>query len=47
MEWNGLRITGRKKAQTMNAIVKVIYIRGASTSINLIKGQRSNCTGVQ
>ena len=31
----------------MNVIVEVIYRRGSNTSINLMKGQRSNCIGVQ
>ena len=31
----------------MNTIVEGIYRRGANISINLMKGQRSNCTGVQ
>ena len=31
----------------MNAIVEVIYIKEANASINLIKGQISNFTGVQ
>ena len=31
----------------MNAIVEVIYSRGGDTSINLMKGQRSKCTGVK
>ena len=32
----------KEKTQTMNTIVEGIYIRGANTSINLMKGQRSN-----
>ena len=31
----------------MNAIVEGIKRRGANTSINLMKGQISNCTGIQ
>ena len=47
MEGHGLKIAGRKQAQTMNAIVEGIYIRGANRSMNLMKVQRSNCAGVQ
>ena len=47
MEGNGLKIIGRKQAQTNNKIVEVIYRRGEKTSINLMKGHRSNCKGVQ
>ena len=47
LEGNGLNIIGRKQAQTMNAIVEVIYRMGANTSTNLMKVQRLNCTGFQ
>ena len=47
MEGHGIKIIGRKQTQTMNTIVEEIYRRGANTSINLTKGQRLNCTGVQ
>ena len=31
----------------MNTVVELIYRRGGNTSINLMKGQISNCTGFQ
>ena len=46
MEGSGIKITERKKALTMNGAVEGIYKRGTNTSINLMKVQRSNCTGV-
>ena len=42
-----IKITGIKQAQIINAIVEGIYRRESNTSIKLMKGQRSNCTGVQ
>ena len=47
LEAHGIKITGRKQAQTMNVIVEGIYRREENTSTNLMKGQRSNFTGVQ
>ena len=47
LEGHVLKITGRKQAQTMNKIFEGIYRRGENTTINLIKGQRSNRTGFQ
>ena len=46
MEGRGLKISARKQAQTMNAIIEGIYIMEANILINLMRGQRSNYTGV-
>ena len=38
---------GIKQAQITCATGEVIYRRDTNTSINLMKGQRSKCTGVK
>ena len=43
LEDRGIKKTGRKEAQITSETVEKIYIRGASTSIELIQVQISNC----
>ena len=45
MKGCGINITGRKQAQTMNAIVEGIYIRLENTSINLMKTRDQTAQG--
>ena len=47
LERLGINITGKNQAQTMNVIVEGKYRSGANISINLMKGQISNCSGVK